>query len=208
MTNSRLKIVIVGAGQNSTVVANILSLKKGNKIIGFLDDVKKGKHILGPVKVYKKFIGRHSFFISFGDNRFRKNIFNQMKKAWAKFASAIHPTAAIEKNVVLGDNVMIGALSYININTVIGDNTFINNGCIIEHDNKIGSHNHITPGVVTAGEVTIKDGVFIGIGSTIRDRTVVAKNCFIGASSNVVANTEPNSMYYGNPAKLVKSYDV
>lgn len=202
----RQKIIIIGAGQNGKVVENILRLNPSYELAGFLDDHKIGVEILGSVADYKKFQDKNLFFLSLGYNQLRKKIFTELETAGVKFINAIHPTAVIEKNVVLGHNIMIGALTYININTQIGDNTIINNGCLIEHDNKIGKHCHITPGVITAGEVTIEDEAFIGIGSTIRDRITIGKNCLIGAHSNVAANTDPNSVYYGNPAKFIKPY--
>ena len=199
------KIIIVGAGQNGLVAANIISYNKNYKINGFLDDRRKIKgQWLGSVADFKKYIKNYYFFVSIGDNKTRERIFNLLKINKAKFINAIHPTAFREKGVILGENVMVGACSYVNIHTLIGDNTIINNGCIIEHDNTIGHHCHLAPGVITAGEVKIKRGVFIGIGSIIRDRAVIGKNCFIGAGSNVIKDTKDNLIYYGNPAKLIK----
>ncbi len=198
------QVVVVGAGQNGRVVANILSLG-GFDVVGFLDDGKQGEEVLGPVADYKKHAqeGR-AFFISIGSNDVRKRLFEQFKMGGVTFVNAIHPKACVEPGVELGVNVMVGAFAYVNVNTVIGDGTFINNGCIVEHDNRVGLFSHLTPGVVTAGEATIGDRVFFGIGSTLRDRTVVADGCLIGAASNVVKDTEPDSVYYGNPAKFIK----
>lgn len=199
------KIIIVGAGDNARVVANILSYYKQNKVVGFLDDKKRGKDILGPLSEFKRYKeDDYYFFISFGDCQLRKKIFLKFKKAKCRFINAVHPTACIEKNVKLGENVMVGAMSYININSTIGDNTIINNGCIVEHDNIIGKHCQLTPGVVTGGGVVIKDGAYVGLGAIIRDHIAIAKNCFIGARSNVVKDTISDSLYYGNPAKLIK----
>lgn len=199
------KIIIIGAGENAQIVANILAYQAENKIIGFLDDNKRGQDILGKISDYVNYNKKdYYFFVSFGNGQLRKKFYLRLKRDKVKFINAIHPTTWIEKKVELGENVMVGAFSYININTKIGDNTIINNGCLIEHDNKIGKHCQLTPGIVTGGGVTIAEGVYVGLGTIIRDHIVIAKNCLIGMDSNVVKNTTADSVYYGNPAKFIK----
>lgn len=196
------KIIIVGAGQNGCVIKNILSLDSNNQVMGFLDDAKKRADILGKINDFLKY-NEYYFFISIGENVSRKNVYLTLKKGGARFINVIHPAAVIEKNVRLGENVMIGAFTYININAKIDNNSFINNGCIIEHDNTIGEHTHLAPGVVSAGMVAIGNNVFVGINSSIRDKVRIGNYCTIGAGSNVVADCEPSRMYYGNPAKII-----
>ncbi|MDP3710344.1 MAG: acetyltransferase [bacterium] len=199
------EVIIIGAGQNGQVVKNIISLDKNTKVIGFLDDAKHGREIVGLVADFLKFKKRGcEFFISVGDNEVRSKIFLKLQKNNVKFINAIHPSSCIESSASLGRNIMIGAFSYLNVNCVVGDNTFINNGCIIEHDVNIGAHCHLAPGVVTAGETVIGDRVFVGIGAMLRDRIRIGNNSVIGAGSNVVSDTKAGAMYYGNPAKFVK----
>lgn len=199
------EIIIVGAGMNGLVVKNILAQDKNNQIIGFLDNFKKGKDILGKIKDFKKFKGKNRyFFVSLGDNKLRKSLFMELKKNRANFINAIHPTAYIETDVVLGKNVMIGALSYINVNSVIGDNTFINNGCVIEHDNLIKNHCHIAPGAIIGGRVKIGHTSFIGLGTRINDRITIGNNVIIGSGAVVINNIKSNATAIGVPAKIIK----
>jgi acetyltransferase EpsM len=201
------KIVIVGAGEQGRITQRILSYNKKYKILGFLDDIKTGDEILGTIKSVKSWIDKDkniSFFVAIGDNYVRREVYNKINKDGARFVNAIHPSAHVEEGISLGDNITIGAFSYINIGSSIGSNTIINNGCIVEHDNIIGQHCHLAPRVVTAGEVEIQDGAFVGIGCTIKDKTHIGKDCFIGAGSNIVSDTKPYSMYFGNPAKFIK----
>jgi acetyltransferase EpsM len=201
------KIIIIGAGQQGKIAKRILSYNEKYSVLGFLDDARKGKDILGTVKNFRRWIDKSnkiSFFVAIGDNKIRRQIYEKLSKQGVQFANAIHPSAHIESGVHLGNNVTIGAFSYINIGSKIGSNTIVNNGCIIEHDNIVGANCHIAPRVATAGGVKIKDGAFIGLGSTIRDRMLIGKNCLIGAGSNILSDTEPNSMYFGNPARFIK----
>lgn len=57
--------------------------------------------------------------------------------------SNIHPTAIIEDGAAIGENVSIGAYSYIGTNVTIGDNTKIGSHTLIEGFTTIGKNNEI-----------------------------------------------------------------
>lgn len=201
-----IKVIIVGAGQNGSVVQSILSRSSIYSVEGFFDDGDiKDKKILGKVSDYIKFINDYHFFISPTNNQFRKKTYLEFKEHGARFVNAIHESAFIESGVRLGENVMIGAFSYVNIRTSVGDNTIINNGCNIEHDNTIGSHCHLAPRVSTSGEVVIKDDVFIGTGAIMKNKITINEGGFIGCGSNIIEDTLAYSKYFGNPARFVKT---
>ncbi len=52
--------------------------------------------------------------------------------------------------------------------------------------------------------VIISDNVFIGAGSIILPGITIEKNSIIGAGSVVTKDVPKNSIYAGNPAKLIK----
>lgn len=57
---------------------------------------------------------------------------------------------------------------------------------------------------VVGQPVEIQEGCWIGANSTILPGVVVAPGCVIGAGSIVLRSTEPNGVYAGNPARLVR----
>ena len=52
--------------------------------------------------------------------------------------------------------------------------------------------------------IVIEDGVWIGANSTIFPGVTVSKGGVIGACSVLNKSTEPNSLYYGSPAKEIR----
>ena len=52
--------------------------------------------------------------------------------------------------------------------------------------------------------VKIEDGVIVGYRSLIMMGVIIGKNAVIGAGSLVTKDVEPNSIYGGNPARLLK----
>ena len=54
------------------------------------------------------------------------------------------------------------------------------------------------------GNIVVEDDVWIGYGAIIMSGVTIANGCIIAAGSIVTKDTEPYSIYAGNPAKKVK----
>ncbi|MFH1326444.1 MAG: NeuD/PglB/VioB family sugar acetyltransferase [Candidatus Falkowbacteria bacterium] len=198
------KVILIGAGENAQVIRNILDKQKQYNVIGYLDDTKKGKEIIGKIVDFEKYVNDTYFFITICNNKVRKKLYNLFKKNNAKFINTLHGKAYLEEGVKIGENVFIGAFSYVNVNSKIGDNSFINNCCIIEHDNLIKEHSHLAPGVITGGKVKIGANSFVGLGAIINDHIIIDNNVIIGSGAVVIDNIKNNSTAVGVPAKIIK----
>jgi len=85
---------------------------------------------------------------------------------------------------------------------VIGDNVTITAGCYILSHSAV--ENRINPNKEPRTKTVIEDNVFIGVNSVVLPGVKIGKNSIIGAGSVVTSDVEPNSVYAGNPAKLIK----
>ena len=87
----------------------------------------------------------------------------------------------------------------------VGDDvTLSSNVRILAHDAstvKVGAHTKI-------GIVKIGNNVFIGANSIVLCNTRIGDNVIVGAGSVVTHDIPSNSVYAGNPAKFVCSYDA
>lgn len=107
--------------------------------------------------------------------------------------------------ISIGDNVDIYEQTTINRgavgDTTIGSGTKIDHHCHIGHNSRIGENCIICAGVILAGSVIIGDNVWIGPGSTVKNKVLVGKDCYIGSNSNVVEDVQYHHLAKGNPAR-------
>jgi acetyltransferase-like isoleucine patch superfamily enzyme len=154
---------------------NKAGLFEGYKILGTIDDLCR-------TPVYNEvYLGIGSV----GDNRTRNRIYEKLKRAGHTVSPLIFP-AHICHNVQIGENTVIGLNSEIHHDCVIGDN------CVL------------SPRVTICGNVTLEGNNFIGAGAVIIQGVKVGLNSIVGAGSVVLKDIEPDSVYYGNPARFIR----
>ena len=64
---------------------------------------------------------------------------------------------------------------------------------------------HIAPGSHLAGNVTVDEQSFIGIGSAIIQGCIVGRHSVVGAGSTVLSNIAPHTVVAGSPAKKINN---
>lgn len=209
------KILIIGSGQHSNSVVDILTLQNDIDDIYIFDkEVKNQKlkkvngkniKILNFKEIYSFESSSSLFFVAIGDNKIRQKIFLELKNKGFKSTNIISKKSTISNNFEIGEGNFISNGVIINNSSKIGNNNIINTGVIIEHDDQVGSHNHLCPGVKLAGGVNIKNNVFIGMGSIIDRSVTIDNNCFISPGSIILKNLEKNKKILSVRNQIIKS---
>lgn len=208
-------LIIFGAsgfGKEVAWLAKRLSIN----VVGFLDDDFSltgtqfyGYPVLGLLKDWVKYAD-HDFSLAIASPRVRKLVVDKMYTLGKpNFITLIDPSVIIEAerdNIGTGSIVCAGSICTADVK--IGDFSIINKQCSIGHDVTIQDFCTISPKVMLGGNVYICDGSEIGAASTIRQQLVIGEGANIGMGSVVVKNVEPNTLYFGAPAKKVKSLDT
>lgn len=203
----RKKVVIIGAGGHAKVIADII-LKSGDKVIGFLDDNQKiGTQVLdykviGNINDIANINKNYYYVIGIGDSKSRYEIYNKYRNI--KYYTAVHPSAVIAKDVIIGTGTVIMANAVINNCTCIGDFCIINTACVIEHNSIIGNFVHISPTSTLSGTVKVCDFVHIGTGTKVKNNININKKCIIGVGSVIIKDIDEEGIYVGVPAKKIK----
>lgn len=166
-----------------------------------------GLTIIAEEKV--KSLGNIDFVIALGNGALRKKIYEKFPSL--NYVNLIHPSVSFGKNqlvklkkskgniytagVRLTNNIEIGNFNLFNLNVTIGHD------CIIE------DYVTISPGANISGNVKLKEGCYIGTGSTvlqgksISEKLIIGNYSTVGAGAVVVKNVAENTVVKGIPAK-------
>lgn len=118
-----------------------------------------------------------------------------------------NPLLSIGDNVCIGPDVHISCTNSIVIekDVLLSDRVFIGDG-IHEYEN-IKKPIANQP-MKAKGNVLIKTGSFIGINAVILPGITIGKNSVVGASAVVTSSVPDFSVVTGNPAKVIKKYNL
>lgn len=133
-------------------------------------------------------------------NKPREAVYLEGKKKGYKFISYVSSRATVLSKEI-GDNCFILEDNTIQPFVKIGNNVVLWSGNHIGHHGIIEDHVFIASHVVVSGHCRIGRNSFLGVNATIRNHLTLAEGTYVGMATSITKNTEPWSVYVGNPAK-------
>ena len=118
----------------------------------------------------------------------------------------------IQKNAKVGNHCKISSHTFICEGVTIEDNVFV--GHSVAFINDTYPRSTTTDGQLQTEadwkveKTLVKKGASIGSGSTILSKVTIGENAIIGAGSVVTRDIPPNSVAYGNPARVHRQIAV
>lgn len=210
--NQQKPLVVFGASRFASLTAYGLTKDARRTVASFTVNapfVRSGTLDGYPVTAFESLVeafppNEHEIILPLGFtnmNRCREERCKEAKAMGYHVANYISKRANVWEDFQVGENVIIFEGAIVQGFATLGDNVMVRSGANIGHHSQIGSHSFIASGAVTGGNVAIGDHCWIGLGAVLRDNISIAERCFIGAGAVVIADTEPDGVYVGNPAR-------
>ena len=191
-------VIVIGGGGHAAVVVDALLLA-GFEVAG-LCDPRLEPGALGPSQV--AVLGGDDALDGWspettllanglGSTRStegRRELFERLKNAGFRFATFIHPSAVVAKEVKLGEGAQVMAGAVVQPGTVLGRNTIVNTRASVDHHCVIGDHAHIAPGATLSGGVRIGEGSQIGTGASIVQGIRIGRDALVCAGAVVTCD--------------------
>lgn len=214
--NKDRKLVVYGIGETAEMIADYFIQDSNYEVVAFTVDSQylDKDTLLGlPVVPVDEVMTRyppsaHYMFAaaSFGKlNRVREGMYRKAKDMGYKMASYVNSRAFVWHNVKIGENVFVFEENVVQYKVRIGNNVILWSGNHIGHQTVIEDNCFISSHVVISGFCTIGANSFLGVNTSFNDGVKFGKDSVTGNGTIIVRNTEPGSIYVGNPAKRMKS---
>ena len=208
---TRARVLIVGAGGQGRVVADILLAGRktsGLTPIGFVDDAEErtgdillGLPILGTLDQIPG-IPHDAIVVAVGDNRLREQITLRLEAAGERLATARHPWTSIAVDVEIGAGAMISAGAVITPCARLGRGVLVNTNASIDHETRVDDFVHVSAGATVGANVTIGARTLVGLGARVMSGRQVGADCVVGAGALVYHDLPDNVVAAGVPARI------
>ncbi|MFU8803699.1 MAG: NeuD/PglB/VioB family sugar acetyltransferase [Bradymonadaceae bacterium] len=172
-------VVVYGAGGHARVLIDLI--REGRRdlhVVAAVDDSKNrpdrvlGVPVVGDASELGRLRERGIQYAVLGigavtNNALRIELYERLRTHGFIIPNLIHPRAAVEPSVRMGQGNQIFAGAVVSSAAELGNNTIINSGVVVSHDCRIGSHTHLTPGAILAGDVRVGENTVVGMGVTV-----------------------------------------
>jgi sugar O-acyltransferase (sialic acid O-acetyltransferase NeuD family) len=213
-----IRIVIIGAGGQGLVVADILLAARAARqdsrdgqafdVVGALDDnpALTGTRILdipvlGTTQLLAQ-IPHDAVIVAIGDNTRREQLSTEFIRRGEHLISARHPHASVGADVEIGPGCVVSAGAVITPGVRLGTGVVLNTRCSVDHHSTIDAFAHVSPGATIGASVTIGARSLIGLGANVMSFRRIGADSIIGAGALVSDDVPDGVVAVGVPAKV------
>jgi sugar O-acyltransferase (sialic acid O-acetyltransferase NeuD family) len=145
----------------------------------------------------------HELIIAVANPIYKQQIENKLPKE-TEYFSFIHESVIIaNSDVIIGDGSIICPNCVLTTDIILGKHVHLNIGTTIGHNSRIGNYFTSAPAVNISGNCNIKDKVYFGTNSCIKEKIHVCENVTIGMGACVSKNIDEEGTYVGVPARKI-----
>ena len=207
-------VIIFGQRDYAEQAHYYLSKDSPHEVVAFsvTSDHMGSDSVFGlPLVAFEEVAGRYppgefSFFVPMSGrsiNRLRERYYLETKAKGYPLVSYVSSRALLCDNEI-GENCFILEGANIQPFTRIGNNVMIWCNTHVGHHGEIGDHTWMGSSVVISGRCKIGSHCYLASQSLIEANTTLGQGTLLGTKALLAEDTEPWSIYTGNPARKRK----
>lgn len=209
-------LVIIGTGGNALDILDIVDAANAAtprwQVFGFLDDAKAagtplyGSSVLGGLTHTAALAADIQFVVAIGSDRSyrrRGDIIRSLALGDERFATLVHPRAAVSARATVGPGTCVNAGAVVAGEVTIGRHVWLGTNCTLGHDAVVEDFAMIAPGSVLSGFVRVGESAYVGGGSCVRQRSHIGPRALIGLGAVVIGDVPEGQSVVGNPARVL-----
>lgn len=211
----RKELVIWGGTGNFKVLCELLDEQQ--HISGYFDNDPKvsepysGIPWLGGDKEFDTWLAERKgaiteFVVSAGHGRgkVRMEIHCSLKEKGLRPIKAIHRTAFVASNAVVGEGSQVYAMAAVCVEARIGRCCIVNTRASVDHECVLEDGVTIGPGAIITGLVHVERYADIYSGAVVLPRLRIGEGAVVGAGAVVRNDVQPYTIVVGNPARVLR----
>jgi sugar O-acyltransferase (sialic acid O-acetyltransferase NeuD family) len=205
-------LYLLGAGGHAKMVIEACYRSELYRVAGCFDREPSLPSLLGvPVHsdqdaTFAQAIdSRSKFLVAIGENALRQRLTERLGAKGAEFAIVIAPSAYVSPSARLGAGTVVMPMAAIGALADIGEGCIINTSSSIDHDGYLEAFAHVAPGCHLAGNVTVRTGAILGVGTSVIPNITIGEWAVIGAGTTVIRDIPARTKWVGCPARQIES---
>jgi sugar O-acyltransferase (sialic acid O-acetyltransferase NeuD family) len=208
-------LIILGTGGNALDILDVVeAINRAAdtwSVTGFLDDSRapgsryEGYEILGGLRDAARHTGCLFLNAIGGDKSYRKrpDIIAHTKLEPARFATIVHPLAAVSGRAALGPGVCVNAGAVVGGRAAVAAHVWLGAGCVIGNNATVGEFAMISARVVLSAFARVNPAAYLGAGACVRQRVTIGERALVGLGAVVINDVAPETTVVGNPARVL-----
>lgn len=219
--SARRPLLLLGAGGFAREAAEVVHALNGVRpawdLLGFCDDDHElhGRRLEGvPVLGGTDLAAAHpdaALAVCSGSpaNYFsRARIVARLALAPERYATLVHPGAAVATSATLGPGTVVLAGAVLTAAVSVGAHVAVMPQVVLTHDTRVGDFATLAGGVQLAGGAQVAEGAYLGAGTLVREGRRVGRWSLVGMGSLVTRDVPDLEVWYGRPARHQRAVDA